>query len=81
MNSDTSSKRLLSSAASKKAPKEKPPTQPVVGDTMGLLQPEIDLVGPSAGYNITYYNLITNLTKLYCTAEETIKRVISVIKL
>ena len=37
--------------ANKKAPKEKPVTQPVVGDTLELSQPETYLVGPSSGHN------------------------------
>ena len=43
--------RTSQQLTSKKAPKEKPSTQPVVGDTKGLSQPETDLVGPSTGYS------------------------------
>ena len=43
--------RMSQRLANKKAPKEKPATQPVVGDTLGLSQPETDLVGPSPGYS------------------------------
>ena len=65
MSSDTHSKGLLSSdnisivnprasqrLAYKKAPKEKPATQLVVGNTLGLSQPDTDLVGPSSGYKL-----------------------------
>ena len=41
--------RMSIRLANKKAPKEKPATQPVVSDILGLSQPETDLVGPSSG--------------------------------
>ena len=46
--------RMSQRLANKKAPKEKPPTQPVVDDTVGLSQLVTDLAGPSTGYRLPY---------------------------
>ena len=43
--------RISQLLANKKAPKEKPSTQTVVGNTLGISQPVTDLAGPSSGYN------------------------------
>ena len=58
--------------ANKKAPKDKPTAESVVGDSLGLPQPLNDLVGPASGYTKTttnifskfYLFIITYLNKL-----------------
>ena len=42
--------RTSQQLANKKAPKDKPTAEPVVGDSLGLSQPLNDLVGPAPGY-------------------------------
>ena len=60
--------RMIQRLANKKTPKKKPSTKPVVGDTVGLLQPLTDLSDPSTGNNVirstvfyvSYYHRLEN---------------------